>query len=37
VLRIVLGLGTAGYGTDKDVEAVNHEDVFAKLEKIWQA
>jgi hypothetical protein len=32
--EFVLGLGTAGYGTDKDVEAVNHEDVFAKLEKI---
>jgi hypothetical protein len=32
--EFVVGLGTAGYGTDKDVEAVNHEDVFAKLEKI---
>jgi hypothetical protein len=32
--EFVLGLGTAGYGTDKDVEAVNHDEVFAKLEKI---
>jgi hypothetical protein len=32
--EFVLGLGTAGYGTDKDVEAVNHDEVFGKLEKI---
>ncbi len=32
--EFVLGLGTAGYGTDKGVVAINHEDVFAKLEKI---
>ncbi len=32
--EFVLGLGTAGYGTDKDVEAVNHDEVFGNLEKI---
>jgi hypothetical protein len=32
--EFVLGLGTAGYGTDEEVKAVNHDDVFAKLEKI---
>jgi hypothetical protein len=32
--EFVLGLGTAGYGTDDEVKAVNHDDVFAKLEKI---
>jgi hypothetical protein len=32
--EFVLGLGTAGYGTDEQIEAVNHDDVFAKLEKI---
>jgi hypothetical protein len=32
--EFVLGLGTAGFGTDKDVEAVNHDEVFAKLENI---
>jgi hypothetical protein len=32
--EFVLGLGTAGYGTDEGVEAINHDDVFAKLEKI---
>ena len=32
--EFVLGLGTAGYGTEKDLAAVNHDEVFAKLEKI---
>jgi len=32
--EFVLGLGTAGYGTDDGVEAVNHDEVFGKLEKI---
>jgi len=32
--EFVLGLGTAGYGTDGNVEAVNHDEVFGKLEKI---
>ncbi len=32
--EFVLGLGTAGYGTEEGVEAVNHDEVFAKLEKI---
>jgi hypothetical protein len=32
--EFVLGLGTAGYGTDEGVVAINHDDVFAKLEKI---
>jgi hypothetical protein len=32
--EFVLGLGTAGYGTDEGVGAINHDDVFAKLEKI---
>ncbi len=32
--EFVLGLGTAGYGTDQGIEAVNHDEVFAKLEKI---
>jgi hypothetical protein len=32
--EFVLSLGTAGYGTDDEVTAVNHDDVFAKLEKI---
>lgn len=32
--EFVLGLGTAGFGADQDVEAVNHDEVFAKLEKI---
>jgi hypothetical protein len=32
--EFVLGLGTAGFGTDKKVEAVNHEEIFGKLEKI---
>ncbi len=30
----VLGLGTAGYGTKQDVEPVNRDAVFARLEKI---
>ena len=32
--EFVLGLGTAGYGTKNGVEAVNHDEVFGKLEKI---
>jgi hypothetical protein len=32
--EFVLGLGTAGYGTEDGVEPVNPDDVFAKLEKI---
>jgi hypothetical protein len=32
--EFVLGLGTAGYGTEEGVEPVNHDEVFAKLEKI---
>jgi hypothetical protein len=32
--EFVLGLGTAGYGTDEEIAAVNHDEVFAKLEKI---
>jgi hypothetical protein len=32
--EFVLGLGTAAYGTDEEIEAVNHDEVFAKLEKI---
>ena len=32
--EFVLGLGTAGYGTDEEIQAVNHDEVFAKLEKI---
>jgi hypothetical protein len=32
--EFVLGLGTAGFGYDDKVEAVNHDEVFGKLEKI---
>ena len=32
--EFVLGLGTAGYGTEDGVKAVNHDEVFGKLEKI---
>jgi len=32
--EFVLGLGTAGYGADKNVTAVDHDQVFAQLEKI---
>jgi hypothetical protein len=32
--EFVLGLGTRGFGTDENVEAVNHDQVFAALEKI---
>lgn len=32
--EFVLGLGTAGYGTEEGIEAVNREQVFGKLEKI---
>ncbi len=32
--EFVLGLGTGGYGTEEGVEAVNHDEVFGKLEKI---
>jgi hypothetical protein len=32
--EFVLGLGTAGYGTREGIEPVNHDEVFAKLEKI---
>jgi hypothetical protein len=32
--EFVLGLGTAGYGTEDGVEPVNHDQVFSKLEKI---
>ena len=32
--EFVLGLGTAGYGTDEEVQAVNRDEVFGKLEKI---
>jgi hypothetical protein len=32
--EFVLGLGTAGFGTDQDVEVVNHDEVFGKLEEI---
>src|SRR6266446_3837161 len=32
--EFVLGLGTGGYGTEDGVEAVNHDEVFGKLEKI---
>jgi len=32
--EFVLGLGTAGYGTEDGVEPVNHDEVFAQLEKI---
>jgi hypothetical protein len=32
--EFVLGLGTAGYGTEEGVQAVNHDEVFGKLEKI---
>jgi hypothetical protein len=32
--EFVLGLGTARYGTEDGVEPVNHDEVFAKLEKI---
>jgi hypothetical protein len=32
--EFVLGLDTAGYGTNKETAAVNHDEVFAKLEKI---
>jgi hypothetical protein len=32
--EFVLGLGTAGYGMEDGIEAVNHDEVFAKLEKI---
>jgi len=32
--EFILGLGTAGYGTEDGVEAVNHDEVFGKLEKI---
>ena len=32
--EFVLGLGTAGYGTEEGVKAVNHDEVFGKLEKI---
>jgi hypothetical protein len=30
----VLGLGTAGYGTNEGIEPVNRDEVFARLEKI---
>jgi len=32
--EFVLGLGTAGYGTEDGVEPVNHDEFFSKLEKI---
>ncbi len=32
--EFVLGLGTAGYGTDQEIAAVDRDQVFAKLEKI---
>ena len=32
--EFVLGLDTAGFGTDSKIEAVNRDEVFAKLEKI---
>jgi hypothetical protein len=32
--EFVLGLGTAGYGTEEGIKAVNHDEVFGKLEKI---
>ena len=32
--EFVLGLGTAGYGMKDDIEPVNRDEVFAKLEKI---
>ena len=32
--EFALGLGTAGFGTDGKVEAVNHDEVFANLGKI---
>ena len=32
--EFVLGLGTAGYGTEDGVEPVNHDQVFSRLEKI---
>jgi hypothetical protein len=32
--EFVLGLGTTGFGTDGNAEAVNHDEVFANLEKI---
>jgi hypothetical protein len=32
--EFVLGLDTAGFGTDAKIEAVNRDEVFAKLEKI---
>jgi len=32
--EFVLGLGTAGYGTEDGVEPVNHDQVFSKLEEI---
>ena len=32
--EFVLGLGTAGYGTEEGVQAVNHDEIFGKLEKI---
>jgi hypothetical protein len=34
--EFVLGLGTAGFGTDEEIQAVNHDEVFAKLEKILE-
>ena len=32
--EFVLGLDTAGFGTDSKIEAVNRDEVFAKLQKI---
>ncbi len=32
--EFVLGLGTAGYGTKEDIEPVDRDEVFSKLEKI---
>ena len=32
--EFILALGTAGYGTEEGLEAVNHDEVFGKLEKI---
>jgi hypothetical protein len=32
--EFVLGLGTAGYGTDEEIAAVSRDEVFARLEKI---
>ena len=35
--EFVLGLDTAGFGTDAKIEAVNRDQVFAKLEKILES